>query len=116
MAIQLGETFDPPARVNLTDIMKWLSQGDYVVLHSRFFARYFHVCKGDQKSPGEIFDFFTNTRVIYVDVSTHPSILLFGAWNHDLLYQGFNECTCSLRGRVSTPWFIPLSYFLKLGY
>ena len=119
MSIQLSDTFRSPGLVNFTDIVGWLHQGDYVVLHTSFtsfFARYFHACDRSIKSSQQIFDFFSDNRVIYVDVSTHPDILEEGGWNKGLFYQGFNECTCSLRSRVSFINNIPQVYFLKLGY
>ncbi len=116
MATPITKTSFPPQRVNLTDIVGWLRRGDYIVLHNVIVGRFFHTCHDDQKTAQQIASFLCRTRIIYIDVSTHPDILIPGAWNLELINQGFHECTCSLKDRVSSPAYIPQVHFLKLGY
>ncbi len=101
---------------SLLDIIGWLKEGDYVVIHNAFtVGRYFHKCMGDAQDEGKIATILENTRVDYVNVSTLPNLLDEGEWECHFKQEGFNECTCSLKGRVSSYSDIPHAHFLKIN-
>jgi hypothetical protein len=86
----------------LTDVIGWLADGAYVVIHAAG-ARFFHKCEAGVRSDAEVRAFLENHRVIYVDASSMPELLENGAWNWLIKDAGYDECACSLKGRVSDP-------------
>jgi hypothetical protein len=87
----------------LRDMYGWLENGDYVVLHNDYTcARYFHKCIADMKSEKEVTQFLGHCKVIYIDVARNPGLLNDGEWEHYIKKAGYPECTCSLKGRVSS--------------
>lgn len=99
---------------NLVDIIEWLKEGAYVVIHNRFqYARYFHLkCTGEEKDPNDL----KSLRVIYLDVQSMNSLLNDGEWEWYIKKQGIPECTCSLKKRMQDPNDLEHSIHLKLGF
>ena len=60
---------------NLADVINWLKMGDIVMLHSNLQnGQVYHKnCKENKES-------FDNKRLIWVNVSSMPSLLLEGEW------------------------------------
>lgn len=114
----LASKLDTPLTLtsnNLADAIRWLKDDAYVVVHA-VNGRFFHVCKGDEMSKEQIQEFLNTHRIIYIDVSRHKGLLDDGEWNYYIKEAGFNECICSLKGRVNNPNDIPHKTHLKLGY
>jgi hypothetical protein len=106
----------PPktTRNNLADIIDWLGEGDYVVVHDGYrYARYFH-SKCDETN-GAVDQLLDNCRVIYVDVASLPGLLDDGEWDWYIKNAGHKECKCQLQQRCSNPNNLPHSYRLQLG-
>jgi len=103
---------------NLADIIGWLKEGDYVVVYntSTKTGRFFHKCLADTKTSEELAKSLDNCRVTYVNVASLPGLLDDGEWNWYIKQAGFDECTCSLKDRVSTFTNIPHQHMLKLGF
>ncbi len=99
----------------LMDIVGWLTEGDYVVLHDAFkTGRFFHKCLGNTLYEQEIEKILENTRVDYVNVSSFPELLCEGESEFFIKKAGFNECTCNLKDRVSNPKGIPQARRLNM--
>jgi hypothetical protein len=103
---------------NLLDIINWLKEGDYVVIHNNYkYGRYFHSqCNEKEQTDDEIKPYLENTRIIYVNVSHLPGLLDDGEWNWYINQEGNQECKCQLKTRFSNPNGLPHSYHLKLGF
>ena len=93
---------------NLRDILDWLKEGDYVVIHNNYRSgRFFHAnCR-----PQSCLD---TSRVIYVNVSSLPGLLDQGEWDYYITEGGFDECHCHLREKTSDPNGLPHSYHFQL--
>lgn len=99
---------------NLADIIGWLKDGDFVFIHNKYQGgRFFHKCNGVSENFAEL---VANTRVIYVDVSSHSNLLVDGEWNWYIENAGFKECNCGLREFVSVLKQVPHRRQLSLGY
>lgn len=99
---------------NLADIIGWLNEGNHVFIHNKYLGgRFFHRCTGTTENCEEL---MTKTRVIYVNVSSHSSLLDDGEWNWYIENAGFTECKCQLRSYVSDLDQVPNKKQLSLGY
>jgi hypothetical protein len=83
-------------RNNLSDIIKWLKMGAYVVVHSRN-GRFFHKCNKRNLTTEEIKQYIDTHRFIYIDVSKMPGLLDDGEWNWYITHAGFDECKCYIK-------------------
>ena len=102
----------PPkvTRNNLKDIIDYLNDGDYVVIHDDVkYGRYFH-----QKCPTTDDDFINNNRVIYVNVNKMPGLLDEGEWEWYIKSVGHCECTCNLKTTLSDSSSAKYKYFLRI--
>jgi len=102
----------------LVDVINWLKEGDYVIIHDNYqYARYFH-SHCDQKSytDEEITQFLDNCRVIYFDVRSLPGLLKEGEWEWYIKNEGHAECNCQLKTRCTLPAGLPHSYHLNLDF
>lgn len=94
----------------LVDVLAWLEEGAYLVLHDHFKrGRYFHK-KCDRDNEDEV----SNLRVIYLDVDRLPGLLDEGEWDW-YIKQKAAECTCRLKSRLSDPNGLMHSVHLSLG-
>src|SRR5437870_5254724 len=95
---------------NLRDIIGWLKEGDYVVIHNNYrYGRYFHAICGSDSC-------LDNSRIIYVNVSSMPSLLNEGEWDYYIEKEGNKECQCHLKEKTSDPNGVPHGYHFALGY
>jgi len=104
---------------NLKDIIDWLNFGDYVVIHDNWkYGRFFHTkCSADDCMSDEaIKQFLENCRIIYINVSSHSSLLDDGEWEYYIKSANHQECTCKLKKRIVDPNELPYCYYLTLGY
>lgn len=94
----------------LADIISWLKNGDYVVIHDNYkYGRYFHSKCPDDYSD----DYINNHRIIYVNVSYMPGLLDDGEWEWYIKSENNSECTCELKSRMIDPNDLKYSYFLS---
>ena len=78
---------------NLADIIYWLKHDDYVVIHNNYqYGRFFH-----QKCPDNVLN-----RVIYINISSCPTLLYDGEWEWYIKNSGCMECTCDLKTKTSS--------------
>ena len=106
---------------NLRDVIDWLKEGDYVVIHNNYLhGRFFHSnCIETPNIPvSDLTDqmLLNNRRIIYVDVKSMPGLLDEGEWEYYIKLGGFSECKCHLKETVSNGNGLAHTYHLKLGY
>lgn len=95
---------------NLGDIIEYLNNGDYVIIHDGIRnGRYFH-----HKCPNENTEYIENNRVIYINVSKMPSLLDNGEWEWYIKSVGHSECTCNLKTLLSDSKNAKYKYFLSI--
>lgn len=64
---------------NLSDVIKWLQDGHYVVIHAEN-GRFFHKCNNNITDK-EVEEYINSHRIIYVNVTKLPGLLDDGEWN-----------------------------------
>ena len=89
-----------PTANSLKDIIDWLREGDKVIIHSSNYGKTYHNCVK--------FKNVTN-RVIYIDVSSMPSLIDEGEWPWYIENDGHTLCDCLLDHCDNT-------YYFKLPY
>ena len=67
---------------NLTEILKWLGDGDCFCIYTSYSGRCFYKTQEVDKIEG---------RMIYLDVSSHPGLLDDGEWNYYIKEGGYYE-------------------------
>ena len=87
----------PVTNNSLIDVIEWLKEGAYVVVHDHFRSgRYFHYkCPGKEK--------LEELRVVYLDVESMKGLLGDGEWEYYIKEEGIAECTCILKERLRDP-------------
>lgn len=100
---------------NLADVIQWLKKGHYVIIHSQY-GRFFHDCSLQFCNEDQIEEFLNHHRIIYLDVSSHSSLLDDGEWNVYIEGAGFQECKCTLKKRLSRSDGIKYKDHVCLGY
>jgi hypothetical protein len=107
-------------QLQLADISGWFYRGDYIVLHHNFQNIYslFHsnCSKNKNIEKEEQTQFLQGTRVIYLDLSVDPFILIRHDWFLDFKTNGITRCNCGLKERVSKRIEIPYAHYINLGY
>jgi hypothetical protein len=103
---------DPVCTTNmLKDIIDWLKLGDYVIIHNNGNnGHFYHKCPSSPGDNKDIKQHLKTMRVIYVNVSTDPSLLHEGEWPWYISDSGFKQCTCGLHQLVGTSKEIPHLY------
>lgn len=117
MAAPVG--LDSPPKTSGSDlgnVINWLKEDIYTVLYFGNAGYFYHKCDGAQMTDDQIKNFFETHQVVYLDVSERPGLLDDdGAeWPSYIQEAGFNRCTCSLQGRVSTGQGIPHKFEYSL--
>ena len=99
---------------NLTNIIKWLKEDNYVVVHNDN-GRFFHNnCPKKTQDSNQFDAFIKNHRIIYVNVSHCPGLLDDGEWNYEINRAGIPECKCGLEFQTGNPNKIPNKEYVEI--
>lgn len=100
---------------NLRDVISWLKKGHYVIIYSNY-GRFFHNCSIPFCTEDQIEEYLDHHRIIYLNVSSHSSLLNDGEWNDYIQAAGFQECQCALKKRLSQSDGIKYKDHFQLDY